>query len=383
MPSYAQTLTEKQFLDDALLNHPATAAAEASVSAAAGSRKQAGIVDNPEISWEREDPEVVPRQDTLRLDWRLPFDGRKHRVAAGEAQIAASKSDLTATRLAIRLEMRALYASWYVAAQREAILQDQVDRTRRLAAWLKARADEGEVAGVEAHRLELEVEVLEREAVAARAVARAERAAAAAWSDLVTDTVHPSRPLLVPPPSGADTGDRPDIAALAHRVEVAEAQHRLNKRVLDPPEISLGWTEIREGRFSFDGPVFGVAWPVPLFDRNQGNRAAAKAEVSRANWQLEGAQRRAVAEADGALAAYTDLYGMAVSADSVPADAQVAAAVFAAFEAGEASLTDVLDTLRSTVEVQQARLESLAQALAAERELEAAIGRPIPPGESS
>ena len=58
-------------------------------------------------------------------------------------------------------------------------------------------------------------------------------------------------------------------------------------------------------------------------------------------------------------------------------------ATFAAFEAGEASLTDVLDALRASVDVQLARLESLDQALAAERELEAAIGRPILPGGSS
>jgi outer membrane protein TolC len=61
----------------------------------------------------------------------------------------------------------------------------------------------------------------------------------------------------------------------------------------------------------------------------------------------------------------------------------VAVAVFAAFEAGEASLTDVLDVLRASVGVQMARLESLDLALAAERELEAAIGRPIVLGGSS
>jgi len=65
------------------------------------------------------------------------------------------------------------------------------------------------------------------------------------------------------------------------------------------------------------------------------------------------------------------------------AESAVVDAMLAAFEAGEASLTDVLDALRVTVDVRMARLETLARALAAERELEAALGRAVPPGGSS
>ena len=51
--------------------------------------------------------------------------------------------------------------------------------------------------------------------------------------------------------------------------------------------------------------------------------------------------------------------------------------MLAAFEAGEASLTDVLDALRATLDVRLVRLETFARALAAERDLEAALGRPV------
>jgi cobalt-zinc-cadmium efflux system outer membrane protein len=200
IPLRAQVLTEHHFLEDALLNHPAMTAAEAAQASAAGARRQAGIVDNPVVSWEREQPNTVIREDTLKLDWRLPFDGRKHRVAAGDAAVAASNSDLESTRLGIRLEMRSLFAAWYIAGEREAVLEAHLDRTKRLARWLRARAEEGEAAGVEAERLDLEVEVFERELVAARAAASAERAAAAVWSDLVSGQVRPQRPALPKPP---------------------------------------------------------------------------------------------------------------------------------------------------------------------------------------
>ena len=97
--------------------------------------------------------------------------------------------------------MRSIFASWYIADEREAVLEANLDRTRMLAEWLRARAEEGEASGVEAMRLDLEVEVLEREAGAARAEARAWQAAAASWSPQVTGDVGPARPHLPPPPA--------------------------------------------------------------------------------------------------------------------------------------------------------------------------------------
>jgi cobalt-zinc-cadmium efflux system outer membrane protein len=310
----------------------------------------------------------------------LPFDGRKHRVAAGDAALAASTSDLESTRLGIRLEMRSLYAAWYIAVEREAVLEAHLDRTRRLAEWLRARAEEGEAAGVEAERLDLEVEVFERELVAARAAASAERAAAAVWCDFVTDTVRPQRPFLPIPPATADVGDRPDLRAMTHRVDQAEAVERLHRRSFEPPEISFGWKKLGEEGLSFDGPVYGIAWPLPVFDRNQGNREAATAGLSVARSQLELETRLAEQRARAALAAYNDLHRISRPEEGGSERLDVAIATFAAFEAGEASLTDVLDALRASVDVQLARLESLDLTLAAERELEAAIGRPILPG---
>jgi cobalt-zinc-cadmium efflux system outer membrane protein len=383
IPLRAQVLTEQQFLEDAMTNHPGVAAATAAGAAAAGARRQAGIVENPVVSWEREQPDTAIREDTLKLDWRLPFDGRKHRVAAGDAAVAAAKSDLESTWLGIRLELRSLFAAWYVAAERETVLEAHLDRTKNLSRWLRARAEEGEAAGVEAERLELEVEVFERGLVTARAAASAERAAAAAWCDLVSDTVRPQRPLLPIPPATADVGDRPDLQAIAHRVAEAEAVQRLQRRSLEPPDISFGWKKIGDGGLSYDGPVYGIAWPVPLFDRNQGNRDAATAEASMARAQLELEMRLAKQRAMAALASYSDLYQVAKPEDVRDDGFDIAVATFAAFEAGEASLTDVLDSLRATIEVQLARLDSLDLALAAERELEAAIGRPILPGGSS
>lgn len=382
-PSSAQRLTEKRFLDDALTDHPRIAAAEADLAAASGTRRQAGIVSNPELDWEREDLGSLLRQDTFKLSWQLPFDGRKYRVAGADAAEAASEAMIDATLLDTRLELRELFASWYVAFEQVAVLESHLDSTGRLASWLRARADQGEAAGVEARRLELEVEVLSRRLAAAVAEAEALKAAAAAWSDLITSDSRPERPLLVPPPASADAVSRPDLAALKLRVTEAEARQRHDGRVLAPPEVTIGWQDLRDDARSFDGPVFGLSWPLPIFDRNQGNRDAGAAAVDRARAELETERRRALQEAEAALASYAVLYEAVAPGVSRPVDDEVVDAQFAAFEAGEANLTDVLDGLRTTVDVQLARLETLAAALAAERRLEAALGRPILPGGNS
>jgi cobalt-zinc-cadmium efflux system outer membrane protein len=382
-PCRAQLLTEELFLEDTLAAHPAIAAAEADVASSSGVRRQAGVLVNPEIAWEREDPDMAARQDTWRASWRLPFDGRRHRVAAADSAVAASRSELDAARLNSRLEMRSLFASWYASIERKAVLEANLERASRLAMWLRARAEQGEAAGVEARRLDLEVEVLEREVAAARAEALARRAAAAAWSDLVTGDVRPVQPLLPPPPRTAEFEDHPDLRALAHRAAAAEARHQLQRRQLEPPGISAGWLKIRDGFRSFDGPVLGVTWPLPVFDRNQGNRQAAAASADRVRSELEAARRRAAQRFEAALASYSDLYRVVVQPGAGVVEDDVVDVVFAAFEAGEASLTDVLDSLRATIAVQMARLETFAGALAAEHQLEAALGRPILQGGTS
>ena len=377
--SHDQTLTESRFVETCLTNHPAIAAAEASVGAASGARRQAGVLANPELAWEREEAEATARQTTWSMSWRLPFDGRGHRLEAADEAIAAAQSAADASRLETRRETQELFAAWYIASEREAVIKDHLDHASRLETWLRDRAQQGEAAGVEARRLTLEVEVLSRQLAAARAEALAHRAAAATWSELVTPGIRPGRPGLAPPPDSVEVGGSPGLEALAHRVAESEARHELSKHVLEPPEISVGWTEIRDGTQSFDGPVFALAWPVPLFDRNRGNRAVAAAEADRSRQELREASSRAAQRADAALASYSTLYRAASSGGTAASDG-IVEPIWAAFEAGEMGLTDLLDALRTSAEVRLSRLETLADSLAAERELEAAIGRPLTPG---
>jgi outer membrane protein TolC len=55
-------------------------------------------------------------------------------------------------------------------------------------------------------------------------------------------------------------------------------------------------------------------------------------------------------------------------------------AAFARYRAGEAELTDLLDTLRSVLSARLAGEELFGRALAAQREVERVVGRPLAAG---
>ena len=91
---------------------------------------------------------------------------------------------------------------------------------------------------------------------------------------------------------------------------------------------------------------------------------------------LELERRRAEAELRSARAGYGALHGVArdVLDATSEADAVISAAT-AAFEAGESTLTDLLETLESVVAARSAALELHHSALAAHRRLEMSVGR--------
>ena len=84
------------------------------------------------------------------------------------------------------------------------------------------------------------------------------------------------------------------------------------------------------------------------------------------------------AEIVGGSAAYRALSAAVREAAAPAADAdRVITAATAAFRAGEASLTDLLDSLRAAMTARLGEIELRGQALEAHRALEAALGRPL------
>jgi outer membrane protein TolC len=183
----------------------------------------------------------------------------------------------------------------------------------------------------------------------------------------------PSAPAAPP-----DLASRADLAAAAREVERAEALGRLSRRFVEAPAVGLGWKRVENGPAAASGPVVSVAWTIPLFDRRQAERRAADGELAAARAGLEVAQARAHAELGGIRTAFERLRTAAEDATRAAADTdKILAAAAASYRLGESGLTDLLDTLRAALGIRITAVEAEAAALAAHRDLELAVGRPL------
>ena len=375
-------VTEQAFLDAVGPEHPAWRSLEDGVAEAEAEVRRAGTLPNPTLGFGREGPEGLPSENTWLLTWRPPLDGRLGPTrAAAEAGARAARADLEARRLGVRGELRRAYAEWALASARLAVVGSHAERIERAAEVLRRRAESGEASGLAARRVALSAQAVR----AARARAEAEHARARAeirglWPE-APEGASPELPSFAADPTLADVSRRPDLLALEEEVDQADLEAKAAGRFWGFPELGLGWQTLRGFGTKVDGPVFVASWSIPVFDRSQGRRARAegRARVLAARHQLE--RSRATAELEGARAAWDTLRAASLQAAEAADDGQaVVRGTVASFEAGEANVTDLNDALRAAFDADLLALELRGEALAAERSLEAALGRPLTTG---
>jgi outer membrane protein TolC len=149
------------------------------------------------------------------------------------------------------------------------------------------------------------------------------------------------------------------------------------------PSLEFGWIWQDGEPPGVDGPLAGLAWTVPIFDRNQAEKTRAAAGLRAARADLEIEERKARADLTAAQEAYAAIRGSAVDAWDVTADLDpLIEAALASFQAGERTDTDLLDILASALEARLSALELYSAALSAHRALEEAAGKPLTAGAS-
>jgi outer membrane protein TolC len=372
--------TEQEFLATVEGDHPAAVALAGERALAEAEVLRASLLPNPGVAASEEGLGGSARETTAEVTWTPPLGGRRAllREAAGSG-LAAAESRLTAARLRLRLDLRTAYAGWAFAAERRDLLAAHLARIGELAERGRARAGAGEIPGLAARRLTLEEAQARADLGRAEARLAAARAAVAAWSPELPREARPT-PLNPPalPAVAPDLAGRADILAREREVERAETLRRLSDRIFEAPALGVGWKRIADDTADASGAVVSVGWTVPLFDRRQAERQEAEARLATARAELDLARTRAAAESAGALAAYERLRAEAAAAGSAIGETdEMLTGAAAAYQLGESGLTDFLDTLRAALAARIATLEIREAALAAQRDLEAATGRPL------
>jgi cobalt-zinc-cadmium efflux system outer membrane protein len=172
---------------------------------------------------------------------------------------------------------------------------------------------------------------------------------------------------------GEGVGQRPDLLPLRQAVRQANANVRLQQSNARPdPEVLAGYKRTS----GYNTVITGVQINLPFRNRNEGNIAAAAADVTVATAAERAAERVARAEADAAYTNYETRRGLVTGA--LPAlrerAREIARISNAAYREGGADLLRLLDAERGRIDADLLYFRALTDFHLAVVELQSALG---------
>lgn len=376
--AFAEPVTLADALARAAASSPALAAAEADVAAVMGRAQQAGLRPNPELGLEIENfsgtgafSGIEEAESTLSVGQTFELGGKRPaRERAARAEIDAARLRLAVARADLEQQVRDAYAEAWADGRRVELARDQFLRADNLQTIAAELVDAGREPPLRALRARTAaLEAVGRVRAAEAEYAEAQRALSALWGG-GEDLPEPTGPETVSAPAAViDPASALDVrlaeAEVATSIAVVDRE-----RTLSRPDVTVS-VGARQFRGTDDTAlVFGASMPLGLFDRNQGNIAAANAErtgaEARRNAALAGAIRR-TRDAQAALrTAEAQLTFLETQAE--PEAIEAVRIAREGFAAGRFTLLDVLDAEEALNTVQAdmitAELER-AQAVAA------------------
>lgn len=407
----AQDLPAVLSLQDALelarIRNPTLAAAGNEVEMAEGDRLQATRRLNPAVSTTSEGyplfdsgpkPSLMDGQElTIRFDQEIELGGRRRlRTASASTGVDIARGLQADQRRLVDLAVQRAYLQVVLAKAEREVARAALEDIDRMLGITKARFGQGEIAGGELRRLQVERLRFVDDQFATELAFRNAKAALLAvmgYADLSRDfdvsgalTELPVVLTTFATAGAADTLDRaaierqamlnrPDLLAARTEQQRANTETQL-QRALRTPNITAGGGYKRT--LTSNGVVFGVTVPVPLFNRNPGGIVRAEAARRRAENRATAAelgirldvQRSANAiEVNQARVRY-------IEQETLGAAREARDAVMAAYQVGEAGLIDYLDAQRAFRDTLRIYNRALYERRLSDFEVAAAIGRP-------
>lgn len=368
------SLTLSEALDEAAARSPAIVAAEAEVAAADARIRQSGYRTNPEISLELENfagtgelRGIRSLETTLAVNQRLDLGGRRSaRVNSARANLAVQRIRLAIARADLSQLVREQFARSISA--REKLLQatETVQRARELARVTRILVEAGRDPPLRSLRAntalaqaEAEREVAEAEELAARSLL------AAAFGVSTPVAVVSGSMLDLTPQQIAPVGSLEVRLADAERLAAeASVREQLAERAFDPA-VGVG---VRHVRPTGDiGLVAGLSMPLRVFDRNQGNIAAARSALAASEARRAAALATTTARGRNAIANVEAAQRrvQALENAAVPEATEALRLVELSYREGRATLLEVIDVQNAYTASRSALTEArLALALA-------------------
>jgi cobalt-zinc-cadmium efflux system outer membrane protein len=375
-------LTQEEAVAIALWNSPSFQATLTDLGIARADLVDAGLFRNPVLSLLFP---LGPKQ--LEFTLQYPFDvfvQRPARVAAATLNVQAVGQRLVWDALSLIAHVRTAHAEAVVADRRLLLATENATLTRRLADMADARLRAGDISDLEARAPRndaLRTEVVRRAAQQDRDLARLTLAGFLGFRETpdrlepTASAAYEAAPCVVDETRLNEAlASRPDVRAAELGIEVATARARWERsRVL----ALVGVLDANgKGTEGFEmGP--GVNIDLPLFNRNQGGKARATAEIERASQLYATARLQVITDVRSAAVRV----GQAQQAldtwarDIVPSLEIEQRQAESAYQAGEIPLLNVLDASRRLVDGRIQRLNAEADLLRSRIALDRAMGR--------
>jgi len=385
----AETNSVSGLVDEALRKNPELKFYEAEIAAAKANRKTAGALANPEVNGELGQKRVASAEGVAwSVSVMQPFEwpgrlGLRKAIANRDVELA----ELGLERFRMALASRVRLAAYQVfAGQEKARAAGEVaERLRSLSEVLVQRDPAGVTPLLETRVIEATDLTMQRKASEAMLV----RQSALLELNQVRG-VSPAEPLVV---SDAEIVFQPlgDVESL--RAAAQTNNFELRARVLELAQSGLRVSLAKNERFPTwsVGPAYSeeragenerilgmsVSVPLPLWNRNSGNIAAAKAKQLQAETALLVAQREVDSKVSEAAARYkTKLDEMSKwRADAIKHFREAAELADRHYRLGAVPVTTYIELQKQYLEAVEALLDTRKEALDAWQELQLLTGK--------
>lgn len=376
-------------LSAALLNSPRLAAFDWRVRADEARALQAGLLPNPTLVIQGENfgggggfGGYKAAETTVFLGQLVELGGKRakrRRVALFERELSGWNYE--AARLDVLTETTKRFVAALAANERLTLTDEILRISRESLKATKARVRAGAASSIEEARSEVVVATIEVGSDRLRVELEAARQTlASSWTGKATfESLEGDLALLRELPTleriSNALSENPDLARWASEVSKREAATEL-ARAGAIPNVTAG-LGIRHLNDTDDAAlVFGIEIPLPLFNRNQGAKAAALAETHRARALQRDTQlvltRALIASHATALGAQGNARSLAERV--LPQAEQAYRRTEEAYRKGLFRFVDVLDAQRTLFSARTEYINALEQFHTAAAELERLVG---------
>ncbi|MBI2689629.1 MAG: TolC family protein [Acidobacteria bacterium] len=385
-----QPLTLSAAIREALEKHPLIAAADGRISTAQGLLEQAALKRNPHLTiqlenirggWQSPYRPFVDNDQFLYLSQTLETARKRERrteLAAAHKELAGIARDLLAQHIAA--QVRDAFWTALGAARIARVYNEAIANFAQTVTYHEVRVREGNMAEADLIRIRLEMERIRLAASGATLIA--ERASINLQRELGRTAIDGAIPLdgtldgasTVPAENADEAMNRRAEVRLARQgVAAASANEQLQLALARPDvDLSAGYKRTN----GYDGLLAYLNMDLPWRNRNQGNIAAAGAEIRVARSNAAAAEAMVRAEVRAAYSAYRlrqAQIGTMLSAlgDHARETARIAQG---AYREGGADLLRLLDAERVRLETDLLRVQALTEFRLSESAVESAMG---------